>query len=276
MSQHKHIFRPFSFAVVADPHLNQGHGWRRLQTFIEQMRDGTDIAFVLALGDFICSEPETVKERFSSLPVPVHAVYGNGDIGPLAEYESCFGPRDNIFKYNNCVFALLFNAEKQSHTGDCSEAQWEWLEQQLEKAWVPKARHVFLAAHVPPACPNGYHPFYLRPEAEERFWKICKRYRIKTCFFGHLHQDEAFRRENTDIIVTPSLNWNFVLVKDVLKNGKIADDKSYMVIDEKDRVFRPLKQGEIPDSKCLRVEDGWYRIVRVGESAVRHSLFQLP
>lgn len=244
----------FSFALVADLHLTEEQGLEHLGRFADAIRARPDVAFVVALGDIMWDGPMAeLKRLLSRAEKPVHVLYGNADVGRLAEYEAAFGARDRTWQYGGCLFAALWNClppdAPDNHRGDCTEAQWRWLAAQFEAARAGGARHLFLVSHVPPACPAGYHrDLYLRRDAEERFWQVCRRFRVDACFFAHLHQDITFRRGQTQIIVTPSLNWDFL----------------------------PPADGKVPaDTWCRQVDSGHFRVVRVDAGGIEHALLPI-
>ena len=252
-SQHAedNAFAPFSFAVITDLHLSERQGRARFDRFVDILAARHDIAFMLVLGDIIWTGPMAqLQALLGRVGVPVHVFYGNNDIDRLGEYEAAFGPRDRAFEYGRCLFLLFWNClpvtSPQNHMGDISEDQWRWLDAELTAGRRRGLRHLFLAGHVPPTCPNGYYPgFYLFPAAERRFWDLCGRHRITACFFGHLHQDDVFGREGTEVIVTPSLNWNFVPPA----GAGTAEAKAWEIVDE-----------------------GFFRVVQVGRDGMSHSL----
>ena len=227
-------FTPFSFAVIADLHLTKAdyNGRRNLEWFINWLQDRPDIEFVLALGDLACGMPFPTWEQaramltdaFARMGRPVHVVYGNNDPKlieietygvweRIRAYEDVWGKRDRTFEHRGCLFVVMWNAltpvRKHGHQGYLSDAQWAWLEAQLIAARQCAFHHIFLAAHVPPACPDWPQPgLYMRKATERRFWNVCAAHNITAAFFGHVHLDRGrvLRRGNTQVIVAPSLN----------------------------------------------------------------------
>src|SRR5437868_3134071 len=73
-------FRPFSFAVLSDPHLSERQGPQRFERALQMIHDRKDIAFVLVLGDIVWdNDPAKLEEICATAGVPVHLVYGNND-----------------------------------------------------------------------------------------------------------------------------------------------------------------------------------------------------
>jgi len=223
----------------------------RFDRFVHMLQAQSDIDFVLCLGDLIWTEPmDRLKALFGRIEFPVHFVYGNNDAGRLSEYEAALGPRDSLFEHKGCLFVLFWNClpeeSHQNHMGDISEEQWAWLEAELTAGRARGVQHVFLASHVPPTCPNGYYAgFYLFEDAERRFWDLCDRHQVTASFFGHLHQDDVFGRDGTEVIITPSLNWNFV---------------------------PPAKTGKTPLNAWEIADEGFFRVVRVRHNGISHAL----
>ena len=252
-SQHAvdNAFAPFSFAVITDLHFSERKGMARFDRFVEMLDARTDIDFVLVLGDLIWTGPmDELKALMAHITIPTHVFYGNNDAGRLAEYEAALGPRDKLFEHNECLFVLFWNClpeeSPQNHMGDISDERWAWLDAELGAARERGVQHVFLASHVPPTCPNGYYAgFYLFEQAERRFWDLCDRHDVTACFFGHLHQDDVFGRNGTEVIITPSLNWNFV---------------------------PPARTGKTPLNAWEIADEGFFRVVQVRHDGISHAL----
>ena len=211
-------FKPFNLAIVSDLHLSQGRGidrWRRLCRMLE----GDDVAMVLVLGDLIWDGPmQALVELLAEAPAPVHALYGNGDEWRLGEYERLLGMRDKVVQCNDCLFALMWDAlprdDPANHEGFVAQAQWDLLEERLGAANRAGRQHLFIAAHVPPAFPTVYHQgLAMQPDTEARFWNVCQRHGVSAAFFGHVHQTTSFQHGGTEVVVLPSLNWNFLPVE---------------------------------------------------------------
>ena len=248
------VFSPFSFAVVADPHVHESErlGLDELVTLRHELSERRDIEFILFLGDF-CWESaiEDLKVQLDRFDKPVHLVYGNNDWRRVAEYEAVFGPRDQVLEFGRAGFVFFFNCRLDSndHSGRCSEDQWRWLEESVERLSNASVKHLFLAAHIPPRCDSGYYSNFFMSETDtDRFRDLCRRFHVTAAFFGHLHQDIVSATDNTQIIVTPSLNWNFTV--------------SIQGLEPTERVYEKTKGG-------------YYRIVHVRENTIEHSLFPL-
>lgn len=248
--------RPLSFAIVTDLHLLEGQGLARWSRFVDALGRHDDLAFVLVLGDLMWDGPaEGIKARLERLPAAAHVLYGNNDATRLDEYEPVLGPRDWQFDYGGYRFVGLWNArsprQEQNHRGGFSEEQWQVLESACRAAAAGEVAGTFLASHVPPAMPDGLNPsFFMFEDQSERLKRLCfSDHPPKACFFGHVHQDSAWRQGGTEIIVTPSMNWNFQAVEPV----------------------------QSPHATRVRVcQEGFYRLVTVGRGGIRHRLYGLP
>ena len=236
----------FSFLVISDLHLEQRAGVRHLAQFAEFLHNTPDTyEFVLITGDILWNgEIAALQELLNQIPIPVEILYGNHDYHQREAFGPIFGEADRVFEKHGCLFAVIWNAlsrdERDHHRGDCSELQWEWLESELANA--AEAAHRFVAGHVPPTCPNAMHPrFGLRDPATERLELICAEHNVSMMFFGHVHHDSVFRLGQTPVVVTPSLNWNFVRESDRVETN----------------------------------EQGFFRAVHVSGATITHNLFTL-
>jgi predicted phosphodiesterase len=256
----QHTFKPFTFIIASDPHIHEAawQGAAHLKSFLGQVKAHPKAAFILLLGDlFWQRESSELEELLSQANYPIHILYGNHDMERIEEYEAFFGLRDRSFEHNGCLFVLFSNSLgtspsrplAHSHAGGCSAAQWAWIEEQLQQGREKDLHHLFLAAHVPPFSSEGYHEgFFLLPEDEKRLRALCQRYGVSACFFGHLHQALAFMLEESQILVSPSLTWNFA----------------------------PSAQGNQPAaSPYQKVPAGSYRLVQVTEEGIRHQIYPL-
>ena len=258
-SEHEVGSESFRFALVADPHLAEGLGVERFRRLARTLAQRGDIAFVLVLGDLVWHGPiAALLEVLAQVEVPCHVLYGNNDADRLDEYEAALGPRDRTVRYGSCALVLFWDClpkeAPHNHRGALTEAQWLWLEGQLAQARRGGARHLFLAAHIPPDCPSGYHQdLYLEASDERRLWSVCRHHGVDAAFFGHIHQSATFQRNGTEVIVAPSLNWNFGLPP-----GHIAP-----------KIKVPL--GE----PYIKIEEGGWVLVQVHPQGVTHTLVPL-
>ena len=201
-------FHPFTFAVVADPHLHEPErlGLDELVALRHALSERPDVEFVLFLGD-LCWETsiEDLKAQMDQFNRPVYFAYGNNDHQRVTEYEAVLGPRDQVFEFAKAGFVIFFNCrlDRNDHAGRCSDEQWEWLEASLERLSNDSLKHLFLVAHIPPPCNSGFHRGFFMSDADaNRFGDLCHRFHVTAAFFGHLHQDIVSSMGNTQMIVT--------------------------------------------------------------------------
>ena len=219
--------KPFSFAIITDLHL-AGEGWDGpgcLEWFIQWVKDRDDIDFVLCLGDLIFGLPAPpaqqsladLQDAFARMRRPVHVLYGNNDpkLCDTEVYEGIWGARDRTFEHKGCLFVVMWDnlahVRGHGHEGYIRDEQWDWLDAQLRDARGRGLRHIFFAAHVPPAGPNWIHPgMFLRKTTDHRLRAVCREYAITAAFFGHIHHGDVWHMDGTEVVVTPSLCVNFV------------------------------------------------------------------
>jgi len=96
--------------------------------------------------------------------------------------------------------------------------QWQWLEQDLEKA-RPKSKHIFILGHKPPLTrykpvlpiisksqgdskETGYDSSWGNREAVESFIGLCRRYSVDAVFSGHIHIYDSFKDGGTTHIIS--------------------------------------------------------------------------
>lgn len=245
-----------SIAVVSDLHLHeQGRsGLAALERFLAMIERQEEIALVFILGDLVWREqPGVLQRTLNQCGVPCHVLYGNNDADDLERFEAVWGPRDRVLRFGDCACLLTWNAlpteAPENHRGTWSEGQWAWMNREAESARAQGVRHLFVASHVPPAVPRGYHPqFFLQAQAEERLWAWCDQHGPVTLLFGHLHQYACLRRGNAEVIVVPSLNWNFA---------------------------PPPPEGLPAGKQCEKVKGGAFVILDVENDTIRHRLVTL-
>jgi len=209
-------FRPFTFAVFADLHLNECRGEERRRIVVEELNRRGDVAFALFLGDLDPNGP--VRETatlMEDLDAPCFMVFGNHEYPDRKEYEAVLGARYYHFDYGGCRFIGLDNTvlpDEQDHRGYMDDAQIAWVEQLLEESRGADLdlRHLFLFAHVP-LHSDGEAPgdMTMIPELADRWTGWCRDYAVSACFFGHVHENRDFFAGRTRMLVTPSVNWNF-------------------------------------------------------------------
>lgn len=214
--------RLFSFAVVADTHVNESEDTcaspfatnaranaRARHVFADIARLDPAPAFAIHLGDIVHPVPglpsfEEAARRFkaiaSQIDMPLHLVPGNHDVGDkridwmpadivcdgyLDKYRGIFGPDYYAVDHGGVRF-LFVNALLFNSGLDADAAQREWIDGQLAGA----PGRVFVSLHYPP---------YLHDPAERgsydnidepgRGWLLSRlgNPKVEAVFAGHVH-----------------------------------------------------------------------------------------
>lgn len=231
----------FSFAVVADSHMNPEDDTSSSPWEVNQLANNRATAvigeinalipdFVIHLGDMIHPVPthddypaaaDRFHALFGRLSVPLHVVPGNHDVGdkpldwtPAAIvteecvdlYERHFGKSYYSFEHEGCQF-LVLNAQILNSGFASEAAQREWFEQTL--AADPNARR-FLFLHYPPYVHVADEPgHYDNLDEPARTWllSLLHEYRVEAVFAGHVHNFFYDRTGETDFYVLPSISF---------------------------------------------------------------------
>lgn len=211
-------FVPFTFALVADPHLGRAASIERFARAVEALNaDPARPELVLVLGDIIWPPSRPLAEMralLDRLEPAWFLAWGNNDFRRLGDYQREFGPLYYSFEHRNCLFIVLWNGwpaggpRQTNHEGDIDEIQFRWLEATLAgtRSREEPYTHIFLFAHIPPPPDiDGGGNMYLRPAPSRRLAELCGRYRVSGAFFGHLHREESFQHEGTLYLTTADL-----------------------------------------------------------------------
>jgi hypothetical protein len=211
----------FSFAVIADSHLNPDDAqntspWRtnRLANgrtaFVISEINRLKPAFVVHLGDIVHPVPADPRQQsaamcakrlFATLSCPLHLVPGNHDVGDkplewmpadcvsersLLAYRETFGPDWYAFEYDRCRFVTINSSLLNS--GLALEAeQKRWLEAELARN---AGRRTFLFTHYPPYISRADESsHYDNLDEPGRTWllNLIARYGVEALFAGHVH-----------------------------------------------------------------------------------------
>ena len=231
--------RLFSFAVIADTHLNQAEDEcnspfevnrlanARMRYVINDL-NARQVDFVIHLGDLVHPVPaipalyEQASARFweqaRGLSHRLHLVPGNHDVGDkpidwgpagvireeyLALWREHFGDDYYAFEHAGCCFIVL-NAQIINSGLEAEAAQRSWLEAYLEKN---QGKRIFANIHYP--------PFLTFPDEEEHYDNIAEpgrswllgllnEYGIEGLFAGHVHNFWYDRYGVTDCYLLPS------------------------------------------------------------------------
>ena len=265
--------RLFSFAVVADTHVNESNHTsrspfasnvmandraRHVFNEISTMTPAPD--FVVHLGDIVHPVPElptfeVAAERFkeivSRVPMPIHLVPGNHDIGEknlegvpaeiicedyIAKYNRIFGRDYYSFEHGDikCIIinAFLFNSGLPA--------------EQLQKDWIDAEisgteKRVFVFTHYPPYLYEpGERENYDTMDEPGRSWLLerLRKDNVEGVFTGHVHNfwyDVVGRSEMYLLPSTAFLRHDYTEFYRVYpgeENGRCDKEKlGYFVID---------------------------------------------
>ena len=230
----------FSFAVVADTHINESeHGStspfetnqlanpRARRVFKEIAAMDPAPQFVVHLGDIVHPVPslpiyaeavEQFKTMRTHLPLPLHLVPGNHDVGDkrvesvptesvcdkfLEIYRAAFGRDYFSFDHAACRFVIINSLLLNSGLDD-EPIQSDWLEEQLADAGD---RRVFLFMHYPPYVFRQDEPSnYDGIDYPARQWLLAQieRPNVEAVFAGHVHNFWYDRIGNAELYMLPS------------------------------------------------------------------------
>lgn len=228
----------FTFAVVADTHVNQHEDQSssvylssrlanaRARHVIDEL-NRLSPAFVIHLGDLVNPVPnqptyaQAAGQFFTltkALIPPLHLVAGNHDVGDkplewmpaptvtddfLTIYERYFGRHYYSFEFDDCHFSIL-NAQILNSGLDCEGKQHDWLEADLNRA---ADKRVFVCTHYPPYVASPDEPSsYDNIDEPARSWLLglLEKHKVEALFAGHVHNFFYDRYASTDCYVLPS------------------------------------------------------------------------
>jgi len=230
----------FSFAVVADTHVNERDDASSSPYHTNQLANERarhvfqDIAamspapaFVVHLGDIVHPVPSLptfgdavaqFKAIASPLKVPLHLVPGNHDVGDkrvdwmpadqvcgdyLDIYRGAFGADYHAFDRENLRFVFLNSLLLNSGLPQ-EQAQKQWFEAQMDGA---DDKRVFLFMHYPPFIyKEDERGNYDNVDEPARSWLLAqmKRPHVEGVFAGHVHNFWYDRTGNAEFYMLPS------------------------------------------------------------------------
>ena len=226
--------KPFSFAVVADPHCDEesgAHGWsesgygshvyRFLQcvNHMEKVEGKWKPDFMLVLGDI---HLWALSNYFNLIHIPMHVIAGNHEYGERKkqmrelfkeDFQINGSPSDYYsFVHGGVRFIGVCNAGLgNDHIGHlCSDdirprGQCEWLEEQLKE----KEDFKIVFAHIPPQIQGKDVELYMSRNDSRFFNDLMKRTQPLAAFFGHKHRTTRKQRIVRTLICTVrSCAWN--------------------------------------------------------------------
>lgn len=231
--------RLFSFAVVADTHVNEtddasgspfltnAHANNRARHVFSEIAKLTPAPeFVVHLGDMVHPVPglpsfEEATARFKEIvalaPMPVHVVPGNHDIGDksidwmpadivcddyVEKYRRIFGPDYFSFDHGGIKFIVINSLLFNSGLAS-EETQKQWLENEIARA----GKRAFVFTHYPPYL---YDPAergsYDNIDEPGRSWLLerLKNAKIEAVFCGHVHNFWYDVVGNAELYMLPS------------------------------------------------------------------------
>jgi DNA repair exonuclease SbcCD nuclease subunit len=161
--------------------------------------------FAIYGGDLVdeCNERELgafcdAVRHASQGRLPVYIVIGNHDVGPqgsTAEFQAFFGPTDYVLWYGPDVFVIFDDAE--GFTAEKAAS----LDRTLSSV-RPKARNVFLVAHIPPVDPDPAKEHCLGPTGAARLKALAKKHGVTAMFFSHIHAYVQTSAEGIPVIIS--------------------------------------------------------------------------
>ena len=230
----------FSFVVVADTHVNEAEDTstspfetnhlanpRARHVFAEIAAMRPRPSFVVHLGDIVHPVPSlpafhdavaNFKAIASRLPVPLHVVPGNHDVGDktvdwmpaeqvcdeyLATYREAFGADFHAFDEGGVRFVMLNSLLLNSGLAD-EARQRAWLEERIDSAGDQR---VFLFMHYPPYIhrpdETGNYDNVDEPARAWLLGQIAKP-AVEAVFAGHVHNFWYDRAGEAEMYLLPS------------------------------------------------------------------------
>ena len=230
----------FSFVVVADTHVNEAEDTstspfetnhlanpRARHVFAEIAAMRPPPSFVVHLGDIVHPVPSlptfhdavgNFKAIASQLPVPLHVVPGNHDVGDktvdwmpaeqvcddyLATYRNAFGADFHAFDENGVRFVMLNSLLLNSGLSD-EARQRAWLEERIDSAGDLR---VFIFMHYPPYIHRPDEAGnYDNVDEPARAWLLAQiaKPAVEAVFAGHVHNFWYDRAGEAEMYLLPS------------------------------------------------------------------------
>ena len=233
--------RLFTFAVVADTHVNFGETECNSEFEINRRANGRmrhvvrdlnrrELAFVIHLGDVVHPSPalpdlyeqaaERFREQVADLRHPLHLVPGNHDIGAkplswatssvvcddfIALWKKNFGPNFQAFDHEDCRFILVDVQIVNSGLAAEYEQQ-AWLESEMAEA-ADGGKRIFLSTHFPlflTEVEEDEHSDNIGEPGRSWLLGLIDRHGAEALFAGHVHNIWYNRYGMTDCYALPS------------------------------------------------------------------------
>jgi 3',5'-cyclic AMP phosphodiesterase CpdA len=175
-----------TFAVLGDNRSNKAVFGRVLK----DMAGDPSLTFAIIVGDMVeRGALEEFNDFFKQIQpygrMPFLTAAGNHDLGKnqdLTLFRQIFGPDYYSFQLKGNYFIVVNDVGSDG----IGEAQWRWLEKELQQSQAYKTRLVFL--HTPLFDPRGGEKHHCLPEAAgRRLAALLRQYRVTHIFAGHIH-----------------------------------------------------------------------------------------
>ena len=233
--------RLFTFAVVADTHVNFGETECNSEFEINRRANGRmrhvvrdlnrrELAFVIHLGDVVHPSPalpdlyeqaaERFREQVTDLRHPLYLVPGNHDIGAkpiawgvssvvcddyIALWKKNFGPNFQAFDHEGCRFFLV--DVQIINSGLAAEfEQRTWLDSEMAEA-ADCGKRIFLNTHFPlflTEAEEDEHSDNIGEPGRSWLLGLIDRHSAEAQFSGHVHNFWYNRYGVTDCYALPS------------------------------------------------------------------------
>ena len=233
--------RLFTFAVVADTHVNFGETECNSEFEINRRANGRmrhvvrdlnrrELAFVIHLGDVVHPSPalpdlyeqaaERFREQVTDLRHPLYLVPGNHDIGAkpiawgvssvvcddyIALWKKNFGPNFQAFDHEGCCFFLV--DVQIINSGLAAEfEQKTWLDSEMAEA-ADGGKRIFLNTHFPlflTEAEEDEHSDNIGEPGRSWLLGLIDRHSAEAQFSGHVHNFWYNRYGVTDCYALPS------------------------------------------------------------------------
>jgi 3',5'-cyclic AMP phosphodiesterase CpdA len=230
----------FSYAVIADTHVNHGEKATnsvypvnalhngRLRYVVRDINARDDLQFVIHLGDLVHPVPAIpdkfaqaaalFKELVAELTIPLHVLPGNHDVGDklsewtpavciedefLRLYREEFGDDFYAFQHAGVNFIIL-NVPLLNSGLQSERDQRVWLEEYLQNH---EGERFIFNIHYPVFLATRHEdPHYDNLDEPGRTWliELLEKYNVEALFAGHVHNFWYQRYAKTDYYYLPS------------------------------------------------------------------------
>lgn len=169
--------------------------------------------FVVITGDFVNnSKSKEQIEAYKSMiaqidsSVKVYMIPGNHDVGKVSRtsidnYIKNYGETHFSFRYGECAFIGIDSNIIKEEDKEREEAQFKWLEQELQKTKDTKFKFIFTHCSVflkRMDEPVNYSNFSL--PMREKYVRLFQTYGVNAIFAGHLHNNAYGKAGNMEMI----------------------------------------------------------------------------